>query len=35
MKLHVPALLLLILTLTILPVSADSGGARTVKYSDT
>jgi len=35
MKLHVPALMLLMLTLTILPVSADSGGARTVKYSDT
>ena len=34
MKLHVPALLLLMLTLPILPVSAESGGARTVKYSD-
>ena len=34
MKLHIPALLLLMLTLPILPVSADSGAARTVKYSD-
>src|SRR5438874_9481763 len=34
MKLHVPALLLLMLTAPILPVSAESGAARTVKYSD-
>ena len=34
MKLHIPALLLLMLS-PMLPVSAESGGARTVKYSDT
>jgi type IV secretory pathway VirB9-like protein len=34
MKLHVSALLLLMLAAPILPVSAESGGARTVKYSD-
>ena len=34
MKLHVPALLLLVIAVSVLPVSAESGGARTVKYSD-
>jgi len=34
MKLHVPALLMLMLTLPVLPLSAESGAARTVKYSD-
>lgn len=35
MKLHVPVLLLLMIAAPVLPVSAESGGARTVKYSDT
>ena len=34
MKLHVPVLLLLMIAAPLLPVSAESGGARTVKYSD-
>lgn len=35
MKLYVATLLLLMLAAPVLPVSAESGGARTVKYSDT
>ena len=35
MKLHVPVLLLLMIAAPVLPVSAESGAARTVKYSDT
>ena len=34
MRLHIPALLLLMFTAPVLPVSAENGAARTVKYSD-
>ena len=34
MKLHVPVLLLLMIAAPVLPVSAEGGGPRTVKYSD-